>query len=197
MTRLPAQFLAVILLFCLYGTSFAIDVRVKGHWGPPWGWAGQGPGSVPEGVRFPITYYLFADEICLYRPDGVWSKKIPLPLYIGYIAVDADYRLRFVDKSGGLGTPVQAMVIALNMYGKDAVVGDRGGQTIPRWSWNGFRLSIWEMRYKSFTIRSYVTQGAPDDGFIPHFIKDRLSKYSDHFSIQNTPAGATVIEPSW
>ncbi len=191
---------------CLKGWGEAVDI-----------WKTHEPGTPPASTSFPLVVYLIGiprdSDFGLHIPTRLEPGIVPE--YIGYLVVDADYTMTFVNKTKYL-LKLSDMVAYYNAKPQDgrAVLGEspaenigntgerptsKGELWLPRWSWNFVRRFLIYLTWTSYA--SATMDVPPDDAFVPHIVKrknttDGQVRYTYIFNtelmINNSPYNDTV-----
>lgn len=99
-----------------------------------------------------------------------YENGLKLPRYLGYMVVEKDLTVRFVEK-GRPDKDLQAVMDYCNNLPPKAWFAGVYDLTVPRWSWDG----VWRIAKKLQVVTSstlYITAGVPpDDDYVPEFSK--------------------------
>lgn len=169
-------------------------------------------GSPPEGTHFPLVYYLvdgglgvslamkynerdvetrmttyssppFGFPIPGKRIDGIF-----LPVYLGYITVNADYSMTFTEACGA-GSYVEIFLDGYRRpYTGTRIPNAERTAKVAHDSWNGVMVVLDALKKNGTLVAMYKTSGLPPDPtFRPKFAKTTIVLLDVLRSVTFTP----------
>lgn len=128
-------------------------------------------------VSYPIVLYIYiggayATRILQYSwANEEYPNGISIPKYVGYMVVEEDFKVKFVDKSNGLIPALAEWPDILNAMPADHLYYfENDTFWVPRWSWNGVQAIINQLYERYSVMAVHATHGLePMDDFVPEY----------------------------
>ncbi len=201
--------LLLLIVLCLAGTAKAVsilaDTAVTAHIA-----AELEGGAPPEGTRFPLVYYLVDNGMGAaltlrykgYIAESVDTSTLPdmyrhpekrtlgvlLPMYLGYITVNADYSMTFTEACDA-GSYVKIFLDGYQRpYMGTRIPNAERTAKVAHDSWNGVMVVLDALKKNGTLIAIYKTSGLPPaPTFRPEFTKTTIVLLDVLRSVTFTP----------